>query len=81
MVVNGSGASSGASVDYTYKTLGIPYSFGIELRDDGRWGTRLPENQILPNCEESLAAIKTIGFILIDIYYDDAMASEMIYDL
>ena len=52
------GEASGASVDYTYIKLGIEYSFGIELRDLGDFGTRLPADQIIPNAEESLEAIK-----------------------
>ena len=45
-------------MDYTYTNLGIEYSFGIELRDQGEYGTRLPEDQIIPNAQESLEAVK-----------------------
>ena len=52
-------------MDYTYTNLGIEYSFGIELRDQGEYGTRLPEDQIIPNAQESLEAVKVfIGLFI-----------------
>lgn len=62
------GEASGASVDFTL-SIGIKYSFGIELRDDGRHGTLLPSNQIIPNAEESYVAAKEVAFIIIDEIY------------
>ena len=59
------GEAAGASVDYTYHGLKIKYSFGIELRDDGRYGTLLPSNQIIPNAEESYAALHDVGSTLL----------------
>ena len=64
-----SGEAAGASVDFTYDTLGIKYSFGIELRDNGQHGTLLPSDQILPNAEESWVAVKEMAFIIIDQIY------------
>lgn len=31
-------AVSGGSIDYTYETLGVKYSYALELRDTGRYG-------------------------------------------
>ncbi len=45
-------------MDYTYEQLGIRFSFGVELRDEGQYGTRVPADQIIPNAQESLEAVK-----------------------
>ncbi len=45
-------------MDFTFSRLGIPFSFGVELRDLGEFGTRLPADQILPTAEEALEAVK-----------------------
>ncbi|CAL8290972.1 unnamed protein product [Lota lota] len=44
--------NSGSSRDWARLT-GIPFSFTFELRDNGTFGFRLPENQIQPTCEEA----------------------------
>ncbi|XP_030847073.1 carboxypeptidase B [Strongylocentrotus purpuratus] len=65
-------ASSGSSKDYGYATfelggaitnggLGAKYSYTVELRDTGRYGFTLPENQIQPTYEEIHAAVRVIG--------------------
>ena len=49
----------------------MPYAFGIELRDVGRYGTLVPPEQIVPNGEESLQALKTVcGLLLNTTAYD-----------
>lgn len=58
------GETDGSSVDFTYRQLGIPFSFGVELRDNGRYGTLLPPDQILPNCEESWAGVVRMAQLL-----------------
>ena len=55
------GPSSGSSVDYTYKTLGIKYSFGVELRDGGNFGVLLPPEQIIPSAEEVVPAFLLVA--------------------
>ena len=39
---------------------GVPLSFTIELRDGGKFGFLLPENQILSTCKENLAALTVL---------------------
>ena len=34
---------------------GVPYSYTIELRDNGQYGFVLPANQILPTVQENMA--------------------------
>jgi murein tripeptide amidase MpaA len=52
--------ASGSSADYTY-SLGIDYSFAVELRDTGSYGFVLPTNQIKPQAEEIVAAVLVMG--------------------
>ena len=61
----------GSSADYVHEILQIPIAFGVELRDSGEFGTNLPEQEILPNAQESLAAILKLS---------DAIAEDEIYD-
>ena len=35
--------ASGSSVDWAYENSGIKYSFGLELRDNGKRGFLLPQ--------------------------------------
>jgi len=48
--------ASGSSADYTY-SIGIDYSFAVELRDTGNYGFVLPTSQIKPQAEEIVAAV------------------------
>ena len=52
-----SDVSSGSSADWTYGKLGVEYSYGVELRDTGKYGFLLPENQIIPTGRETLDAL------------------------
>jgi len=47
--------ASGSSCDWAYDTANIPCSFAPELRDRGRYGFLLPEDQIQPTAEEMWA--------------------------
>ncbi|CAF1378970.1 unnamed protein product [Rotaria sordida] len=47
--------ASGSTVDWTYGTANITFSYGVELRDTGSYGFLLPENQIIPTGKETLA--------------------------
>lgn len=49
--------SSGSSADWTYGTANITFSYGVELRDTGKYGFLLPDNQIIPSGEETLAGL------------------------
>jgi len=50
--------ASGSSADYTYGVCNILYSYGVELRDTGRFGFVLPPAQIEPSGQETYAAVK-----------------------
>merc|ERR1712168_1041245 len=51
-------AATGGTIDWAAATLGVKYSYGLELRDKGRYGFLLPASQIIPTGEETFAAIK-----------------------
>ncbi|XP_004458220.1 carboxypeptidase O [Dasypus novemcinctus] len=52
-------ASSGSSRDWA-QDIGIPFSYTFELRDQGTYGFVLPEDQIQPTCEETMAAVLSV---------------------
>lgn len=45
----------------TYAEGKVKYSYGIELRDTGRYGFLLPESEILPSSEETMAAVVSLA--------------------
>lgn len=45
--------AAGSSVDYAYVKQDVKIAYALELRDTGRHGFFLPQNQILPTCEET----------------------------
>ena len=49
--------ASGGSIDWVYAKLGVRYSYGLELRDTGRYGFLLPTRYIIPTARETTAAI------------------------
>ncbi|KAG0201534.1 carbamoyl-phosphate synthase (glutamine-hydrolyzing) cpa2 [Mortierella sp. GBA30] len=49
--------ASGGSIDWTYAVGQVKYSYFVELRDTGRYGFMLPESEILPSAEETMAAV------------------------
>ncbi|KAJ1186825.1 hypothetical protein NDU88_003605 [Pleurodeles waltl] len=51
--------NSGSSRDWA-TDLGIPFSYTFELRDKGVHGFVLPEDQIQPTCEETMAGMMYI---------------------
>ncbi|KAG9477169.1 hypothetical protein GDO78_002525, partial [Eleutherodactylus coqui] len=51
--------ASGTSQDWVHDQ-GIEFSYTIELRDNGTYQFILPENQIQPTCEETMAGVMTI---------------------
>ena len=64
--------ASGSSCDWAYDTANIPCSFAPELRDRGRYGFLLPEDQIQ-------ASSKNISFYdnLLSIFYFIFRISEL----
>lgn len=57
--------AAGASDDYG-KSIGIKYSYTIELRDTGRYGFVLPPDQILDTAKEAQAFVFTLAKIVAD---------------
>jgi len=57
--------ASGSSADYAYGTCGAVFSYGVELRDTGRYGFVLPSNQIIPSGEETFEGIKALAKFMI----------------
>ncbi|KAL5279590.1 hypothetical protein ACFFRR_003902 [Megaselia abdita] len=62
--------ASGSSVDYAYNELDIKIGYTFEFRDQGRYGFVLPSINILPNCQETVAAMialvkesKSLGYL------------------
>ncbi|CAO3570038.1 unnamed protein product [Mortierella alpina] len=49
--------ASGGSIDWTYAVGKVKYSYFVELRDTGRYGFMLPESEILPSAEETMAGV------------------------
>lgn len=47
--------------DRTYAEGKVKYSYSIELRDTGRYGFLLPESEILPSSEETMAGIVSLA--------------------
>ena len=53
--------ATGGSEDFGYKSLGVKYSYVVELRDEGEYGFILPANQIQPVSEEMLEGMIEVG--------------------
>lgn len=57
--------ASGSSADYTYGVCGTLFSYGVELRDTGRYGFLLPPEQILPSGQETFEGVKALAQFMI----------------
>ncbi|WP_189958197.1 M14 family metallopeptidase [Streptomyces alanosinicus] len=53
--------AAGSLIDWAKGTLGSKYDFGLELRDDGRYGFNLPAGQIIDASTELAVAVRTLG--------------------
>ncbi|KAF9410924.1 Carboxypeptidase A4 [Podila epigama] len=53
--------ASGGSVDWTYAVGNVKYSYSIQLRDKGLYGFLLPEAEILPSSEETMAGVMSLA--------------------
>ncbi len=53
--------ASGASEDYGYGTLGVKYTYVVELRDKGKYGFLIPERMIADSGIETFEALKVFG--------------------
>ena len=58
--------SSGVASDWAYGSLGVVYSYTIELRDTGTFGFLLPSDQIIPTGQE---VCFFIIIIVVVVYY------------
>ena len=56
--------ASGSSVDWTYDTAKMLYSYAVELRDQGQYGFLLPPEQIIPSGLETFEALKALAFYI-----------------
>ncbi|XP_068103458.1 carboxypeptidase O [Hyperolius riggenbachi] len=68
--------ASGTSQDWAYN-LGINFSYTIELRDNGTYKFVLPEDQIQPTCEETMAAVMTIIEYVYDQYFPNKAPTKV----
>ncbi|KAI9560986.1 hypothetical protein GHT06_011942 [Daphnia sinensis] len=53
--------ASGGSVDWTYDTANVVYSYALELRDTGLYGFELPPRLILPTATETFNGLKAMA--------------------
>ncbi|XP_077999112.1 carboxypeptidase B-like [Glandiceps talaboti] len=58
--------AAGISVDWGYGAAGIKYTFTPELRDTGKYGFLLPEDQILPTAEETYQGMLAVYDIVMN---------------
>lgn len=58
---------SGGSKDFAYD-VGIPWSCTLELRDTGYYGFLLPQDQIVPVCVETTAALRSLSDTAIELW-------------
>uniref|UniRef100_A0AAY4DUU1 Peptidase M14 domain-containing protein n=1 Tax=Denticeps clupeoides TaxID=299321 RepID=A0AAY4DUU1_9TELE len=66
--------AAGSSMDWA-RLIGIPFAFTFELRDEGSF--ELPENQILPTCEETYAGVHSvITYVHNKIFYSAAITAS-----
>lgn len=52
--------ASGATDDWAMKKLGVPYSYTLELRDNGLYRFNLPTDQIKPTADEAIAGFEAL---------------------
>lgn len=52
--------AAGASDDWA-KSIGIKYTYTVELRDNGRYGFVLPASYIQPTAKEALQFVRTVA--------------------
>lgn len=67
-------ANSGSSRDWA-RLKGIPFAYTFELRDNGTFGFKLPENQIQPTCEEAYSGALHIITYAHDKTFNSAVAT------
>ncbi|MGH0117045.1 UNVERIFIED_CONTAM: hypothetical protein FKN15_028157 [Acipenser sinensis] len=68
--------NSGSSRDWA-RDIGIEFSYTFELRDNGTYGFKLPEEQIQPTCEEAMAGVTTIVEYVHNKHFGSAAAATI----
>lgn len=63
--------ASGSTIDYVYSKC-VPYPFVYELRDTGKYGFMLPEDQIIPAAQETWAGVK----VIVDEVYNKGLPTQ-----
>lgn len=58
--------AAGASDDWA-KSIGIKYTYTIELRDEGRYGFVLPATLIQPTAQEAEVFVRTVAEAVADL--------------
>lgn len=56
-VDDASDGASGSSVDWFHEALGVKYAYALEVRDLGRRGFLLPQEEIVPTGNEIFVAL------------------------
>ena len=49
------------STDWAYERAGATFSYDVQLRDTGKYGFLLPEDQIVPSGKETLQALTALA--------------------
>ncbi|XP_076054215.1 carboxypeptidase B-like [Oratosquilla oratoria] len=62
--------AAGGSDDWAKAVAGVKYAYTVELRDTGEYGFLLPPSQIIPTCEETFEALKTVGNFVAKTYQE-----------
>ncbi|XP_060601871.1 carboxypeptidase B-like [Ruditapes philippinarum] len=60
-IANRASVASGLGVDWVYGKLGAKFAYDVQLRDDGKYGFLLPDDQIIPSGKETLEALKALA--------------------
>lgn len=64
-----SDVASGSSADWTYGAAKVKYSYGVELRDTGKYGFLLPPDQIIPSGKETLEALIALANFVVNNWF------------
>ncbi|KAK8109325.1 hypothetical protein PG984_015126 [Apiospora sp. TS-2023a] len=70
-------ATSGSAPDHVYSVGRAEWSFTIELRDTGRFGFVLPQDQIRPAAEEMWEGQKVLFSLLDETFFDGVGAAQV----
>ena len=66
----------GFSLDWVLGVAGIPYVYGMELRDTSWFGFYLPAHEIIPTAEEVWAWHEVAAREIMEVYGEDTESTE-----